>query len=61
MSLKKMLVAVALLSFAASAQAGWIPAIPESATVTLVFASLALIAFAFRREQRDDVQPSTES
>jgi hypothetical protein len=61
MSPKKLLVAVALLSVAASAQAGWVASIPESATVTLVFASLALIGFGLRGKRADEAQPQTES
>jgi hypothetical protein len=48
MSFKKLIVAVALLSAAASAQAGWVSALPESATVTLVFVALAVVGIALR-------------
>jgi hypothetical protein len=56
-----LLVAVALLSVAASARAGWVSAIPESATVTLVFISLALIAFGLRGKRTDGDSAQTES
>jgi len=61
MSPKKLLVAVALLSVAASAQAGWVVSIPEPATVTLVFISLALIGFGLRGKNADARPPQTES
>jgi hypothetical protein len=51
MSVRKLIIAVALLSVAATAKAGWVDVIPESATVTLVFIGMATIAFAIRRKR----------
>ncbi len=51
MSLRKPIVAVTLLSAAATAQAGWVAVIPESATVTLLFVALAVVGFALRPER----------
>ena len=56
MSLKKIIVAVGLLSAAASAQAGWVSALPESATVTLVFIGLALVGFVLRPKRPAPVE-----
>jgi hypothetical protein len=55
MSVKKLIVAAALLTAAATAQAGWVSEIPESATVTLVFISLAFVAFALRPKKPEPV------
>jgi hypothetical protein len=52
MTVKKLIVAVALLSAAATAQAGWIAVLPESATVTLVFIALGIVAFALRPKKQ---------
>jgi len=52
MLVKKLIVAGALLSAAATAQAGWVAAIPESATVTLVFIALGVVAFALRSKKK---------
>ena len=48
MSVKKVIVAIVLLSVAATAQVGFAHAMPESASVTLVFIALAVIAFTLR-------------
>ncbi len=61
MSPKKLFGAVALLSVAASAQAGWVASIPEPASVTLVFVSLALIGFGLRGKRADVAPPQAES
>jgi phosphate/sulfate permease len=58
MSVKKLIVAAALLSAAATAQAGWVSEIPESATVTLVFISLGIVAFALRPKKPAPVTDS---
>ena len=49
MSITKLVAGIALLSVAATAQAGWINVLPESTSVTLIFVALAVIAFAVRR------------
>jgi hypothetical protein len=58
MTVKQLIVAAALLSAAATAQAGWISVIPEPASVTLVFIALAIVGFALRPKKRP---ASTES
>lgn len=49
---RKLIVAGALLTGTASAEAGWFAELPESASVALVFIALAIAAFAIlpRRE-----------
>ncbi len=49
MSVRKLIVAAALLSAAATARAGLTEALPESATVTLLFIAFAVIAVVIRR------------
>jgi phosphate/sulfate permease len=56
MSVKKLIVAVALLSAAATAQAGWVAELPESATVALVFAALGVICLAVRPKRPEPVE-----
>ena len=55
MSARKTLVAVALLTVAATARAGWSDALPEPAMVTLLFIALAVIAFAIRPKAKAPV------
>ncbi len=45
---RKLIVAVALLTGTASAEAGWFAELPESASVALVFIALAVLAVAIR-------------
>ena len=52
MSFHHLIAAVALLSAAATAHAGLVSAIPESATVTLVFIALATVGLAAGRKRR---------
>ena len=52
MSARKLIVAVALTSVAATAHAGFVSALSEPATVTLVFVALATIAFVCTRKKK---------
>jgi uncharacterized membrane protein YoaK (UPF0700 family) len=56
MSVKKLIVAVALLCAAATAQAGWVAVLPESATVALIFAALGVICLAVRPKRPEPVE-----
>ena len=55
MPARKTLVAIALLSVAATAHAGWTDVLAEPATVTLLFVALAVIAFAIRPKAKAPV------
>ena len=59
MSIRNLIVGIALLSVAATAQAGWIAVLPESATVTLIFVALAVIAFSLRRASGESTTPAS--
>lgn len=52
MSARKLIVAVSLMSVAATAQAGFASVLSESATVTLVFIALATIAFVVTHKKK---------
>ncbi len=56
MPYKKLIVAVALLSVAAAAQAGFSAVLPEPATVTLIFVLMAAIGLAVARKRRKPVE-----
>ncbi len=56
MSVRNLIVAGALLSAAATAQAGWVAVLPESMTVALLFVALAVVAFALRPKQPVDAE-----
>ncbi|MEO8935855.1 MAG: hypothetical protein ABI277_09575 [Burkholderiaceae bacterium] len=51
MPYKKLIVAAALLSVAATAQAGFAAVLPEPATVTLVFVFMAAIGLVVGRKR----------
>ena len=52
MSARKLIAAVALMSVAATAQAGFASVLSESATVTLVFIALATVAFVLTKKRK---------
>ena len=52
MSARKLIVAIALMSVAATAHAGFVSALSEPATVTLVFIALATIALVCTRKKK---------
>ena len=57
MSSSKLIVAVSMLSVAASAHAGFLAILPEPATVTLVFAGMAAIGLVvFRKRDKKPVE-----
>ena len=56
MSARNLVVAAALMSVAAAAHAGYISAISESTTVTLVFIALATIGLVSTRKKPAPVE-----
>jgi hypothetical protein len=52
MSIPKLIVAVSLSTVAAAAHAGFVSALPEPTTVTLVFVAMAAIGLALARRKR---------
>ena len=57
----KLIVATALSSVAATAQAGFLSVLPEPATVTLIFVGLAAVGLAVFRKRPGPVEESSES
>lgn len=56
MPYKKLVVAAALLSVAAAAQAGFAAILPEPATVTLIFICMAAIGLVVARKRPKPVE-----
>ena len=56
MSSSKLIVAVSMLSVAATAHAGFLAILPESATVSLVFAGLAAIGLVVFRKRESPIE-----